>query len=79
MIFWPYLHTANADYQTRLAQLEFTPTQASIDIAITIMDDSTIEGDETFLGRLENSLEEPVVLAPNISTVIIIDANDSKW
>ncbi len=52
--------------------------QTSVDIVLTILDDSTVEGDENFFGLLDNPLEEPVLLATSTAFLTILDANDSK-
>ncbi len=59
--------------------IQFSPSQLSVDVPVTILDDSIVEANENFFGLLTNPVGDPVILNPDRATVIITDTDDSKF
>ncbi len=59
--------------------VQFSPSQLSVDIPVTLLDGSIVEATENFFGQLTNPVGEPVNLNPDRATVTISDTDDSKF
>ena len=69
---------APADYEATALTLTFTPDIGSVMVPVVILNDTIVEGGETFFGNLVD-IGQPVILAPQIATVLITeDESDSK-
>ncbi len=75
------LCTGGVDFTTPLGGvvIQFSPSQLSVDVPVTILDDSIVEANESFFGLLTNPVGEPVNLNPDRTTVNINDIDDSKF
>ncbi len=59
--------------------VQFSPSQLSVDVPVTILDDSVVEANENFFGLLTNPVGDPVNLNPDRATVTINDTGDGKF
>jgi len=64
--------SARCDYEPRMATLKFAPGETSKTIPVSIIDDSYLEGAETFSVKLSNAVGA-MLGAPSTATVTIID------
>ena len=69
------MYIAPGDYANAAAQYTFVPGGTRLDVPATIVDDSTFEGAEQFLGRLSTSTDA-IIDVPQ--TTVTINDNDRK-
>lgn len=68
--------TAGTDYVERTGSLTFNPGETSKTVAITLLDDGVVEGDETFGFSIDNVTGGGSLTAPRTATITIED-NDA--
>ena len=66
------------DYSQLSASLTFTADDSMMCVNVTIIDDPTVEGDQSFSVSLQTDVNEPVNLTPNQQAVVVIVDDDSK-
>lgn len=67
---------APGDYTSATEQYTFMPGDTRLDIPVTIVDDSTSESAEQYLGRLSTTSANAVIDVPY--TTVTINDNDRK-
>ena len=76
--FLPFFFSAPSDYEGTQQLLTFSPTILSVQVPVTIFNDSIVEGDETFFGNLD-ARGQPANTNPAVASVLITeDPSDSK-
>ena len=76
--FLPFFFSVPSDYERTEQLLTFSPTILSVQVPVTIINDSIVEEDETFFGNLD-ARGQPANTDPAIASVLITeDPSDSK-
>ena len=77
-LFHVYFFAASEDFLTRSVEKTFTPGTTIECEAITILDDTILESSEEFFVQIFTRDDDQVSIDPFITTVTIIDQQDSK-
>lgn len=66
------------DYSTVSGSLTFTASDSMMCVNVTIIDDPTVEGNQSFSLSLQSDANEPVIFTPTQQATVIIIDDDSK-
>ena len=67
------------DYVGQLSvSMTFTADDSMMCVNVTIIDDPTVEGNQSFSVSLQTDANEPVILTPTQQATVIIVDDDSK-
>lgn len=68
-----------ADYESQSVTLTLQPGQVRLPVSVTILNDSIVEGNETFFALLDN-IGQPITIssAGGVATVVIVEDSDDS-
>ena len=69
---------ASADYMPVSVNLTFTADDSMMCVNLTILDDTIVEGNQSFSVSLQSEANQPVIFTPHQEAIVVILDDDGK-